>query len=110
VIRTHLKGKPPMKTYSRGTLRKLVEAGRVVMTNGYHYDDMMGESRTGGSMPVQMKPENWQNRKDGVCYLTVWDLTAKSGCAYCRDDDPSAVTLIVHSNSNYELRILPEKE
>lgn len=95
-----------MTTFNRGKLRKLVDAGKVVMIGSYHYDDMTGVMRTRGEIPVAMKPSDWRDRKEGVCYLTDWDFKTKSGCAYRSEDRPELVTLIVHGNSNYDLRII----
>jgi hypothetical protein len=95
-----------MTTFNRGKLRKLVEAGKVVMAGAYHYDDMTGASRVQGqAMPVAMKPDDWHDRKEGVCYLTEWDFKTKSGHAY--ESGNGIITLIVHGNCNYDLKILP---
>jgi hypothetical protein len=93
-----------MKTFNRGKLRKLVEAGKVIMTDSYHFDDMYGESRTRKEMPVAMKPDDWKDRKEGICYLTDHDFTAKSGRAWVNPD--GSICLYVHSNSQIDLRIL----
>ena len=95
-----------MKTFRRDKLRRLVEAGRVETVSTYHYDDTYGETRTREPMPVAMAPLDWRDRVDGVCYLTPHDFTSGSGCCYSRLEDDK-VTLIVHSNSSYDLRILP---
>ncbi len=92
-----------MKAFRRNQLRRLVEAGKVEAVSTYHFDDMYGESRSFKPMPVAMKPAEWRDRKEGICYLTPHDFTAKSGHAWV---NPSGtITLYVHSNSNYELRI-----
>ena len=96
-----------MKTYRRDKLRRLVEAGKVETVSTYHFDDMSGAERSSKPMPVAMEPEDWHDRKEGVCYLTPWDFTTKSGCAYVRDETLNIITLIVHGNSNYDLRIVP---
>jgi hypothetical protein len=96
-----------MKTFRRDRLRKLIEAGKIVTVSTYHFDDMMGETRGHKTMPVAMKPADWRDRKEGVCYVTEHDLTAKSGSCYVRDESNQIITLIVHSNSNYEFRIVP---
>ena len=97
-----------MTTFNRGKLRKLVEKGKVEMVSGYHFDDQYGESRTEKVLPVAMKPEKWQDQKEGTCYLSSHDLAAKSGCCYESGKDQNGnllVTLIVHSNCNYTFRI-----
>ena len=97
-----------MQTFNRGKLRRLVEAGKVVMVGSYHFDDMSGaERKTGQSMPVAMKPANWKDRKEGICYLHEWDFRTKSGCCYMNDPANGIITLIVHGNCNYDLRIVP---
>ena len=104
-----------MKTFRRDKLRRLIEAGRVVTIDTYHFDDMTGESRTNKTMPVgitESGPDMWKTRKEGTCYLFPSDLTTKSGCAYISAESAIAgheiVTLIVHSNSSFTFRILPK--
>ena len=95
------------KTFNRGKLRRLVEAGRVTAVGSYHFDDMYGASRdTAKGMPVAIRPENWKDRKEGVCYLFESDFTSKCGRAWQNDD--GTVCLYVHSNSNFDLRINDE--
>jgi hypothetical protein len=64
---------------------------------------MAGESRSNKSMPVAIWPGDWKLRKEGVCYLYPSDFTTKSGCCY--QSPNGIITLIVHSNSNYDLRV-----
>jgi len=105
-----------MKTFRRDKLKRLIEANRVVLHDSYHFDDMTGESRTRGNpMPVgitESGPEMWKTRKEGTCYLFPSDFKTKSGCCYDAGVHQATghqlVTLIVHSNSNYTFRILPE--
>jgi hypothetical protein len=92
-----------MKTFNRGKLRKLVEAGKVETVETYHFDDMHGSDRQHKVMPVAMKPEDWHDRKEGVCYLTPHDFTSGSGRAWISDN--GVITLYVHSNSHYDLRV-----
>lgn len=92
-----------MKTFNRGKLRKLVEAGKVEMVEGYSFDDMHGADRTRKIMPVAMKPADYHDRKPGICYLSEHDLTSNSGRAWMSDN--GVITLYVHSNSHYDLRI-----
>jgi hypothetical protein len=95
-----------MKTFRRDKLKRLVEAGRVEVVGSYHFDDMMGESRnTAKGMPAAIKPADWHDRKEGICYLFESDFTASCGRAWLNDS--GIVTLYVHSNSNFDLRILP---
>ena len=96
-----------MQTFRRDKLKRLVEAGKVETVSTYHFDDMTGASRTHNPMPVAMKPADWHDRKEGICYLTEWDFKSVSGCCYVRGPANNIVTLIVHSNSNYDFRIKP---
>ena len=98
-----------MKTFRRDKLRRLVEAGKVETVSTYHFDDMYGVDRSDKPMPVAMKPDDWHDRKEGVCYLTPHDFTSQSGCCYVRDEASGIVTLIVHGNSNYDLRIKKDR-
>ncbi len=93
------------RTFNRARLRKLIEAGKVELVEAYHFDDMYGEDRTQKVMPVALKPADWRDRREGVCYLSEWDFTSESGRAYVRSDAPTIVHLRVHSNSSYDLRI-----
>lgn len=96
-----------IKTFNRGKLLKLAQAGKLVKVDSYHFDDMMGETRSREEMPVAMKPADWHDQKPGTCYLTEWQFKTKSGCAYLSSPSrPDLVTLIVHSNSNFDFRIL----
>jgi hypothetical protein len=94
------------KTFNRGKLKKLVEQGKVEMVEAYHFDDMTGSERTHKVMPVAMRPADWHDRQEGVCYLFEHDFTSKSGRAW--QDDSGLIVLYVHSNCDYTLRIRPE--
>ncbi len=91
-----------LKTFRRDKLRRLIEAGKVETVSTYHFDDMLGESRSHRPMPVAIMPADWHDRKEGTCYLRESEFATKSGCCYERD---GIVTLIVHGNSNYDFRI-----
>jgi hypothetical protein len=99
------------KTVNRGYLRRLAEAGRLELADAYHFDDMMGESRTHERMPVALVPDHppgdWSWRKEGVCYLFPSDFKSGSGSAW--ESENGLVTLYVHSNSNYTFRVLPKR-
>lgn len=100
-----------IKTFNRGKLHRLVEAGRVVAVAGHHFDDMTGSDNWHGEKPVAMKPADWKDCKAGTVYLTPWHFQTKSGRAYTYEgSDPHVVTLIVHSNSSYTLRVIPVPE
>lgn len=97
-----------MRTFNRGKLRKLVEAGRVEMTGAYSFDDMTGaELIRDKRLPVRMHPGDWHDCQQGTCYLHEHDFKSKSGRAW--ENPNGTVTLVVHSNCNYDLRILPEE-
>jgi hypothetical protein len=99
------------QTFRRDKLRRLIEAGRVVRTESYHFDDMMGQSITrvgkdgAVEMPVKMTDasEHW-TRPEGFVYLYPSDLT---GHGRAHQNADGTVTLYVHSNCNFTFRILP---
>ena len=97
-----------MKTFRRDKLRRLVEAGRVVVVSSYHYDDNSGSTRSTEPLPVAIMPADWHDRKDGVCYLFPSCFTSKSGTCY--ESPNGVISLIVHGNSNYDFRIVPATE
>lgn len=94
-----------MKTFNRSKLRKLVEQGRVIAVGSYSFDDMEGESRdTAKGMLCAIRPQDWHDRKEDVCYLFEHDFTSKCGRAW--QSENGVITLYVHSNCNYDLRIV----
>lgn len=90
-----------LKTFRRDKLRRLVEAGKVELVSAYHYDDM-GDRRTRGPMKVAMHPADWRDCSPGICYLRPSQFTTESGRCY---EASGIVTLIVHSNSNYDFLV-----
>ena len=97
------------KTFNRGQLRRLVEAGQIEAVGSYHFDDMYGESRnTAKDMPAAIAPKDWKERKEGTCYLYESDFT--SGCGRAWISDNGIITLYVHSNSNFDLRIKAKRK
>jgi hypothetical protein len=97
-----------MKTINRGWLRRMVKAGRIVAVSAYHFDDMTGEDRgLPHEMPVKLRADfpDWHDRKEGTIYLHDSDFKSKSGCCY--DGGNGIIHLSVHSNCNYDLRLLP---
>jgi len=97
-------------TLRRDWLRRQVQAGRVIVVGSYHFDDMQGTSRdTAKGMPAAIAPPDWRERKSGVCYIHPHEFTGNAGRAW-KDDATGVITLYVHSNSNYDLRILPPPE
>lgn len=95
-----------IKTVRRDALKRLAEAGRLVLADSYHFDDQHGESRGNEPMPVAIKPADDKDRKSGTCYLFKHDFESSSGRAY--ENPNGTITLIVHSNSNYTFRVLPK--
>ncbi len=93
--------------FRRDKLRRLIEAGKVETVSTYSFDDMHGASRGDKTMPVAIDPGDWRARQAGICYVSPYKFTTKSGCCYVRDPANNIVTLIVHGNSNYEFRIKP---
>jgi hypothetical protein len=93
-----------MKTFNRGRLRRLAQQGKLELVESYHFDDTLGESRTDRTMPVALRPADSKDRKEGVCYLFESDFTAGCGRAWLNQD--GTITLYVHSNCNYTLRMV----
>lgn len=91
-------------TINRGWLRRQAEQGKLTLVGSYYFDDMYGVSdREPVSMPVEMQPADWHDRKEGICYMMPIDFKTKSGCAWKNPN--GTVTLIVHSNCNYTFKI-----
>lgn len=92
-----------MKTIRRNKLLNLAKAGRLVAVGSYHFDDMMGQSISKNEIPVRIK-DSFDDHKDGFCNLREFDFTCKGGRAW--DNGNGTVTLYIHSNSNFDLRII----
>ena len=90
------------KTLRRDALLRKAKAGKLVLVDSYHFDDMMGESRSNKEMPVAIRPEKFEDRKEGVAYLFEQDFKTKSGAAYLCDN--GTISLHVHSNCHFTLR------
>lgn len=99
------------KTMRRDKLKRLAAAGRLVMIDSYHFDDMLGESRhEGKEIPVRLRkgPGDFEQ---GVCLLSDHDFTSGVGHASVTNTPRGEiVNLYVHSNSNMTFRVLPEAE
>ena len=96
-------------TFRRDVLKRRVAAGKVVLVDSYHYDDMSGSSQyKGPPMPVELRVSyDGAFKKEGVCYLHTHDFDSSSGGAYVvsKDEHGTVVRLRVHSNCNYTLLI-----
>lgn len=94
-----------IKTLRRDKLLRLAKAGRLVLVDSYHYDEMTGSQRGGPEMPVRIReqPHDWLT---GYCNLGTYEFTNKSGRAW--QEENGLVTLYYHSNCNYTFRILDE--
>jgi hypothetical protein len=90
------------KTLRRDVLLRKAKAGKLILVDSYHFDDMTGESRGNKEMPVAIRPEKFEGRKEGVAYLFEHDFKTKSGAAYlCAN---GTISLHVHSNCHFTLR------
>lgn len=88
----------------RDWLMRQVEKGRVVAVGSYHFDDMTGGHRgKWEGAPVAIAPADWHDRKEGTVYIRRDEFEGKVGRAYAGEN--GIVTLYVHSNSNYTLRV-----
>jgi hypothetical protein len=93
-----------MKTFRRDKLRRLIEERRVEVVGSYHFDDMTGSSRDGAQgMLAAMMPADRTEVRDGICYLHPFYFTG-SGRAW--ENPNGTVTMIVHSNLNFDFKIL----
>lgn len=92
-----------MKTFNRGKLKKLAAAGKLLLAESYHFDDMMGEHRNkDAAIPVRIKA-GYGDFIEGYCNLFESDFSGKSGRAWENAD--GTITLIVHSNANYTFKV-----
>lgn len=100
----------PYTTMRRDVLKRKVAAGKVVLVDSYHYDDMSGSSQyKGPPMPVELIDHYGAPRKEGFVCLHEHDFESCSGGAYVvsRDERGTVVRLRVHSNCSYTLLIKP---
>jgi hypothetical protein len=90
------------KTFRRDRLLRLARAGKLVMVESYHYDDMTGSSRSKDERPVRVL-EQGGDREEGVAYVYASDFEGNCGRAY--QGASGVITLHVHSNCNYTFKI-----
>ena len=93
------------KTYNRGKLLRLAKAGLLVRVSSYHFDDMDGAERIKAGVPevpvrVITSGSEW---KEGFCNVYPSDFST-SGRAWLNDN--GTICLYVHSNCNYDFRIV----
>ena len=94
-----------MKIYRRDKLLRLAEKGKLVLVGSYHFDDILGAERSDREMPVKVRSgDPNEPHQDGVCYVRRSEFT-NYGCAW--ENDNGTVHLHVHSNKNYDFRVLP---
>lgn len=89
-----------MKTIRRDKLLRLAQAGGLISTASYHYDDMHGADRRETELPVRVAA--YGDFKDGFCNLPESDFRSCSGCAYENDD--GTISLHVHGNCSYTFK------
>ncbi len=92
-----------MSAFRRDKLRRLVEAGKMQVIGTYHFDDQFGTSGGKKLMECGIMPEDRDTRIPGVCYLFPSDFKSSAGC--CWKNPNGTITLIVHSNSNYDFQL-----
>ena len=71
------------------------------MVKSYHFDDMLGESRTLKEIPVRVRAD-YNDFIEGQCNL--WESDFKSSCGRAWKNADGSYCLYVHSNCNYDLR------
>ncbi len=107
-----------MKTVNRGWLKKQVANGKMEALCNYSFDPMTDGIEYGDKQwrPARLQVREYdENNKlvnddwiEGMSNFTEWDFKTKSGCAYQNND--GTITLIIHSNESYELRIKAESQ
>lgn len=103
-----------MKTANRGMLKNRARDGRLIakcdyrFSDDYQYDAASNFGKTDW-MPVVLNDNgegeriNWRDREEGKMYLDP-DYFRGHGRAWYNGDD--TITLIVHSNLSYTLKIV----
>lgn len=98
-----------METVNRGWLKRQMAAGNVVMVGSYHFDDLLGSSRSSTEMPTKFRKEGEPREyKEGLAEFSDFDFTSNSGRAYWENKEKGLVHLRVHSNYNVTLKVLPK--
>jgi hypothetical protein len=96
-----------IQTVRRDMVKRLAQAGRLVMVEGYSFDDQYGEDRSQGeAIPVEFFQRGAppSSRREGTLYLSDWDLSSGSGRAWKNEN--GTITLKIHSNLNYTFKVL----
>ncbi len=107
---------PPSGNFQSGTIRRdvvrrLVEDGKLVLIDSYHFDDSTGAERgVDKPLPVAIAPADWHDRKEGIAYVHASDF--EGNCGHAAQGSSGDITLYVHSNCNYTFRrvAVPEGE
>jgi len=105
-----------MSTINRGMLKNRARQGRLMakcnyrMTDDYLHDAASDFGKTDW-MPVALDEDaegnriDWRDRKEGVMYLRP-DYFSGHGRAYKHNSDSDIISLHVHSNLCYSLKIV----
>ena len=101
-----------MKIVNRGWLKRQVEAGMVEAKCNYLLtDDYAGDKANNFAKTDWMPARIRRNYNDFVLgQINLWghDFKCKPGGAWREDD--GTITLIVHSNLSYSLRLIKERK
>ncbi len=93
-----------MPTFNRGKLLRLAKAGKLVLSRAYSFDDTFGEDRFSGEIPVVVRtPENKDTYTEGICYVREDEFKSYGHASL---NTNGTVHLHVHSNKNYDFKIL----
>ena len=96
----------PNSMIRRDVVRRLAEQGKLEVVSSYHFDDLLGASRSSDTMPVVFVPaDQTPTYQDGVVYLRPSHFTGDAGRAWRESN--GLITLHVHSNLNFTLRVKP---
>lgn len=94
-----------MKTVNRGWLKKKVEKGEVEAKCNYRHDPQFDNIEYGSDRWIPARLSRCHGDfMEGEMNFKEWDFRSKSGCAWKNPD--GTITLIIHSNSSYELRLV----
>jgi len=93
-------------TVNRGWLKKQVQAGKMEIKCQYHYtDDYAHDAAVGYGKTDWMDATDYFNDGCGI----NWYFGTQSGGAWWSDDAKTEITLLIHSNLSYRLRMKAEQ-